>query len=179
MKFSGHATAEHCSLGAFADRLLRVMPRFMRIQAQQERNDLVRGIISIPQMWILRQVGEMGACSMHTLARSQGLKASTVTGLADRLVELGLLQRFPGESDRREVLARLTAKGRRTLVAFNTDRRKSIIRLFRHIAPRERATYLDIMENIVRFFATAQATGARPGRTPTSHRNLTVKKGAH
>ncbi|MBU4200728.1 MAG: MarR family transcriptional regulator [Verrucomicrobia bacterium] len=135
-------------LEKFADRLLQLMPRIMHNQVKQERNYLTRGIITLPQLWVLRQVAELGTCSMHTLAQAQGLKASTVTGLADRLVKLGLLKRLTSETDRRVVLAVITPKGRKIMVALHSEHRKSIIRMFQHISPQERVIYLQIIEKI-------------------------------
>jgi DNA-binding MarR family transcriptional regulator len=50
--------------------------------------------------------------AMHGLARHLDCDASNVTGLADRLEELGLVERVPG-ADRRVKLLRLTPRGAR------------------------------------------------------------------
>lgn len=148
MNNSNHKASCHLTLEAFTDRLLRLIPRVMHNQVKQERNYLARGLITLPQLWALRQVAEMGDCSMRMLAQSQGLKASTVTGLVDRLVKLGLLKRFANETDRRAVLAMITPKGRKIMSALHTEHRRSIMRLFQHISPKERAMYLAIIEKI-------------------------------
>jgi len=148
MNNSNHKASRCLTLAAFADRLLQLIPLVMHNQVKQERNYLARGLITLPQLWALRQVAEMGACSMHTLAQSQGLKASTITGMVDRLVKLGLLKRFTNETDRRSVLASITPKGRKIMAALHTEHRQSIRRLFQHISPKERAMYLAIIEKI-------------------------------
>lgn len=150
MNYSKHKVSRHLTLAAFADRLLRLIPRVMHNQVKQDRNYLARGLITLPQLWALRQVAELGTCSMHTLAKAQGLKSSTVTGLVDRLVKLGLLKRFTNETDRRAVLAGITPKGRKIMSALHTEHRQSIMRLFQHISPQERAMYLAIIEKISR-----------------------------
>jgi DNA-binding MarR family transcriptional regulator len=48
--------------------------------------------------------------AMRALAEHLACDASSVTGLADRLEELGVLERVPGQ-DRRVKLLRLTSRG--------------------------------------------------------------------
>jgi len=170
MNNSNHKVSRRLTLEAFADRLLQLIPQVMHNQVKQERNYLARGLITLPQLWTLRQVAKLGTCSMHTLAQSQGLKASTITGLVDRLVKLGLLKRFTNETDRRAVLASITPKGRKIMQALHTEHRQSIMRLFQHISPEERAMYLAIIEKIGQALAALpeQNTDVSPGKKTVS-----------
>lgn len=163
MNISRHKGSGQLSLELFVDRLLQLMPRFIRIQVKQERNYLARGLITLPQLWTLRQVAEQGTCSMHALAQAQGVRASTITGLVDRLVALGLLQRRTSDTDRRAVLAAITAKGRKILDALHAEKRMALIGMFRHVSPRERTAYLEIVEKI----ANALAPNQEPAATTT------------
>ena len=140
----------------FADRLVRLMPRLMRHLMTQDRNYLARGLITLPQLWALHQVAERKTCTMHMLAQALGLKSSTVTGLVDRLVKLGLLKRFNSQTDRRVVLAEITPKGRKILEHLDADRHKSIIYMFQHVSQKERAAYLDIIEKILKALSAVQ-----------------------
>lgn len=54
-----------------------------------------------------------GACTLLDLHRSFGHKRSTLTSVLDRLETRGLLRRDTNPDDRRSVLLRLTAAGRR------------------------------------------------------------------
>ena len=143
-------------LEQFADQLVRLMPRLMRHLMAQERNYLARGLITLPQLWALHQVAERQTCTMHMLAQALGLKSSTVTGLVDRLVKLGLLKRFNIQTDRRVVLAEITPKGRKILEHLDAERHKSIIYMFRHVSQKERAVYLDIIEKILKALSVIQ-----------------------
>lgn len=51
------------------------------------------------------------AAPMHALASDMGCDASNITGIADRLEERGLIERQPGEQDRRVKLLVLTPAG--------------------------------------------------------------------
>ncbi len=153
MNISRSKTPRDLSLEAFADRVLQLSPGIMQHQVRQERNYLARGLISLPQLWALRQIAGMGTCAMRTLAQAQGLQCSTLTGLIDRLVELGLVKRFQSATDRRAVLVTITPKGRKILTALRAERRKSIMLLFRSISQRERTIYLEILEKVARALA--------------------------
>jgi len=113
-----------------------------------ERNYLVRGIITLPQLWILQEIADAGKCPMLSLARNLGLKSSTLTGIMDRVVGLGLVRRLPSESDRRQVLAELTPKGRRILEHIRAEKRRSLIDAFGPLSEKERADYLAIIEKV-------------------------------
>ena len=152
-------------LEQFADRLGRLMPRLMRHLMTQDRNYLARGLITLPQLWALHEVAERKTCTMCMLAQALGLKSSTVTGLVDRLIKLGLLKRFNSQTDRRVVLAEITPKGRKILEHLDAERHKSVIHMFQHVSQKERAAYLDIIEKILKALSDVQArddTVARP-----------------
>lgn len=151
----------------FADRLQLTIRRLARAQLRQERDYLSRGLITLPQFRALYQVAEMGTCSMRALAKAQGLKASTVTGLVDRLVRLRLLKRGACSTDRRTVLVSITPKGHKIMQKWHTEHHRSILRLFQHISPQERAIYLEITEQIVAAFAPATN---HPSTTPPAER---------
>jgi len=144
-------------LNQFADRLVPLMSRLMRHLMTQDRNYLARGLITLPQLWVLHQVAERQTCTMRMLAQALGLKSSTVTGLADRLVKLGLLKRFNSRTDRRVVLAEITPKGRAILEHLDAERHKSIIHMFQRVSQKERAAYLDIIEKILKALSAVQA----------------------
>lgn len=141
-------TVNSTSIEQFADRLGTLMRKMARNVMSAERNYLVRGVITLPQLWILQEIADAGKCPMLALTRNLGLKSSTLTGLMDRLVKLGLVKRFPSESDRRSVLAELTPKGLRILEHIRAERRQTIIDSFGPLSAQERAGYLAIIEKV-------------------------------
>lgn len=147
--------ANQMPIGQFADRMSALMHKMAGWRLSLERNYLARGVITTPQLWILREIAGAGKCPMFSLSRSLGLKSSTLTGIMDRLVGLGLVKRFPAESDRRQVLAELTQKGWRILEQFRTERRHTLINSFGHLSAQERADYLTIIEKVVAHISTA------------------------
>jgi len=141
-------TKQKISVEQFADRMTTVMRKMKRNMISAERNYLVRGVITLPQLWILQEIADAEKCPMLSLSRNLDLKSSTLTGIMDRLVELGLVRRFPAESDRRQVLAELTPKGRRILGHIHAERRRSLIAAFGPLSEQERADYLAIIEKV-------------------------------
>ncbi len=67
--------------------------------------------ITMPQMKVLMLVRENGAMRVGVLARHLNVSTPTITGIVDRLVRQGLVQREDDPSDRRVVLNSLTGKG--------------------------------------------------------------------
>ena len=71
--------------------------------------------LTMSQLKVLFLVYAWGAASMSQLAASLGVTLSTVTGIVDRLVEHGLLQREEDPHDRRFIRCQLTAQGAATV----------------------------------------------------------------
>lgn len=136
------------SVEQFAERLCALMQKMMGKLLSLDRNYLMRGLITIPQLFVLQQIAEAGECSMSLLARNLGFKSSTITGMADRLVALGLVRRYSPETNRRQVLAEITPKGARILEQVKAERRRSLISMFKLVSAAERAVYLSIIEKI-------------------------------
>lgn len=60
------------------------------------------------EVFVLWKVNEKGTLRATELARDVGIPLSTFTGIFDRLVSRGLLERVPDPEDRRGVLVRST-----------------------------------------------------------------------
>ena len=92
-----------------------------------------------------------GALTMGEISAKLELALSTLTGMIDRLAERKLVSRDRHEGDRRVVVVKLTAKGRkayeewqacrvefgtRLLTELTADERDALIAMFRKISPR-------------------------------------------
>ena len=71
------------------------------------------------------------------LSRRMMVSNGNITGLAERLVQAGLIERNTLEADRRAVRVRLTAKGRRTFEEMATAHAKWIAELFGELSEEE------------------------------------------
>ncbi|BFH15102.1 MarR family transcriptional regulator [Paenibacillus melissococcoides] len=85
--------------------------------------------LTIAQYSLLNVIERQGPGKVSMLAEQLGVTSSAVTVMIDRLVDSGLVDRFPDKSDRRVVLVSITEAGlqllrqaqdrsRRTLTAY-------------------------------------------------------------
>lgn len=112
-----------------------------QLLATEERRQLLRQILSFRETYSLLRAGtfdhwlhfdltmsqvktlilvytsEAGCLRMGQLASALGVALSSATGIVDRLVEQGLLQRHEDPEDRRSVVVRLTDRGREMIEA--------------------------------------------------------------
>jgi DNA-binding MarR family transcriptional regulator len=73
----------------------------------------VRQGVTQTQFLVLGSIRASLHCSMGTLARSLHVSLPTVSGIVDRLVRAGYVQRTMRPEDRRQVIVELTAKGQK------------------------------------------------------------------
>ncbi|MDZ4200191.1 MAG: MarR family transcriptional regulator [Kiritimatiellia bacterium] len=137
-------------LDRFVDSTLDLMPRMLRGFMREERNLLSRGVISLPQFWMLQIIRESSRCLMNDLARALSIPPSTLTSMADRLVELKLILRHTDPEDRRAVRLTLTPEGEQTLHDILEQKRDMALRIFAKVSEEDRAAYLRVIEQVVR-----------------------------
>ena len=138
------------SLEAFADRAMELFSQLSRGMIRHETNYLSKGVITLPQVWVMRFLSRQRECSMRELADYMKMGVSSVTGMVDRLVKQGLANRRRTEKDRRLVYVALTAKGRTIVKEFLGERRETTLNLFESLSAEERSTYLSILEKLVK-----------------------------
>ena len=152
MNSSGHEVnaGEAVSEDAFVAQCLRLFPLLMRGMMKREANDLASGAMTMPQFGVLDFLHERGAAApMREIADTLAMQPSNLTGIVDRLVSLGLVERVNDERDRRVVLARITPAGAAALERITVEKRATTGRLFRCITPAERVLYLRVMEKFL------------------------------
>jgi DNA-binding MarR family transcriptional regulator len=138
------------SIEAFANRVTELLPQLARGMARHENNYLTKGVITPPQVWVLRQLTRQPECSMRELADFMKMGLSSVTGMVDRLVRQGLANRRRTEQDRRIVFVDITAKGRKILKEILEQHHRTILDLFESLTADERFAYLCILEKLVK-----------------------------
>jgi DNA-binding MarR family transcriptional regulator len=75
------------------------------------REECVRLGVTATQLNVLKLLEEIGALSLSELSRRIAAQNSTVTGIVDRMVEAGLVERVQSDKDRRVWQIRATGKG--------------------------------------------------------------------
>ena len=133
----------------FGQRMIALLPRMLRGFARRESNYLSRGKITLPQLGAMEYLSARRESPMNELARHLGVTRPAVTGLVDRLIAQGLVNRQGDRSDRRVIRINLTPKGRRVLDNIWDQKRRMIQQVFEQLSPADRAQYLATLERVV------------------------------
>ncbi|MFW6050519.1 MAG: MarR family winged helix-turn-helix transcriptional regulator [Myxococcota bacterium] len=106
-----------------------------------------------PQVTAIKMLEGFGDLSLSALSEHMSAHNSTITGVVDRMVKGGLVERVRSTEDRRVVLIRLTPKGREiarsvpvtsmqvfaaALASLSDDEKASLRRILRKLSDRVR-----------------------------------------
>jgi DNA-binding MarR family transcriptional regulator len=146
------------SLKQFGDRLVVLLPALMQEMWHYERAFFTRGEITFQQLFALTHLYQHNACSMRQLALAMHSRESTITGLVDRMTRLKLLKRVRSRTDRRVVTVIITAHGKKQFQELQRQRQRGFMEMFKRLGADERASWLEIIEKLVRGMSPNQAT---------------------
>ncbi|MDQ0110769.1 MarR family winged helix-turn-helix transcriptional regulator [Paenibacillus harenae] len=104
--------------------------RQVRRQINSEWNSYNVHGLGITHGRMLVILGQCGSLKASALAEQLMITSGGVTGIADRLIELGYIERKRGEQDRRVVMLHLTEEGKKMVELIEKVRNKMMIRLF-------------------------------------------------
>jgi DNA-binding MarR family transcriptional regulator len=141
------------SVDAITDALLTASRLLVAISARSIA--LVDETITIPQFRTLVILANEGPANLATLAGLLDVQPSTIGRMVDRLVSAGLIDRRPHPTSRRELVAELTARGRKVVQKVTANRRKELARVVEKMPPRER-------RGLVRALTAFTAAGGEP-----------------
>lgn len=100
--------------------LREAVQAFTAAQRRLRGRDAKAGGLSFAQFHLMRRLAEVDECPASKLAAGAGLSPAAATQALDHLAELGFVERFRSETDRRVVLNRLTPAGRERFEAKQT-----------------------------------------------------------
>lgn len=112
-----------------AERVGQLMERFYLLTSQQIERRARRSVgLTVPQFAALMAIGKFGpGVSMAAISRAIMSAPSTVTGIADRLDAMGLIERERPPDDRRTVLVQLTDAGKRVISKVEAEQNQDMI----------------------------------------------------
>ena len=91
-----------------AEELAYVMPRIARILT----SSFMKSVPLPPaQLFALLELQENQPCHLSDISRALHVSAPTATGVIERLVKIGYVNRQHGTEDRRRIVLRLSAQG--------------------------------------------------------------------
>jgi DNA-binding MarR family transcriptional regulator len=103
---------------------------------------------SFSQAMILQALMMQKESRMNDLARFLGLSKANASGLVDRLVKKGLIEREHGVEDRRVVLVRLTAKGHTVARGLAKVQRQGLVQMMRRIPEPDLKVFIETLEQM-------------------------------
>jgi DNA-binding MarR family transcriptional regulator len=138
-----------------ARRIAALLPQIARNLRLAALVESVRHGLTTAQLmalFILRDAGADGL-PVSQLAHDLGVSVPTVTGMADRLVDTGMLKRVHSETDRRVVLLGLSREGLKVAEKLWEVLEELITRILKDMSPEARRAIGDAMEQV---FALSQ-----------------------
>lgn len=93
-------------------------------------------------------------CKMSELAASRFLSPAAVTGIADKLVSLGFVERVSDKSDRRIVLLTPTDRAKLLLDTIDLKARALMGKFLDGVSAEDRATVRRVIGDFARFLRT-------------------------
>ncbi|MFA5093141.1 MAG: MarR family transcriptional regulator [Candidatus Omnitrophota bacterium] len=136
------------SITDFTQKMNQIMPEIMKGFMRRQNNDVCQGKITFPQLMVLEQLSRQGASKMTDLAKFMRASTAAATGIVQRLVILGYVQREYDPADRRIVKINLTSKGAGILKKINHQRTESVTKIFGQISEEDRGEYLRILMQV-------------------------------
>lgn len=106
------------------------------------------------QLSLLFSLCRKGTCNASDVANLIGITSGAVTGMTDKLVSMGLIERERSETDRRVVLFTITEKGKETIKRIRNQRLSRITELFRPINNDDLATTINVFNTISQLLDT-------------------------
>lgn len=98
--------------GADLDLIVETIIYLQTEGRRQAREQGARVGLSPTQLNVVKLLGEIGVLSLSELSRRLAAQSSTVTGIVDRMVEAGLVERLQSAKDRRVWQIRLAERGK-------------------------------------------------------------------
>ena len=106
--------------------------------------------VTVAEWVLLREMYDAGATNPSQLASAIGLTRGAVSKLVERLCQKKLAVRCSSDGDRRYQTVELTAAGKRLVPVLAQLADENDREFFGHLKPREKASLVRLLQNIVR-----------------------------
>jgi DNA-binding MarR family transcriptional regulator len=133
---------------AASDEFLRLAQVVMRALHSTTVDSWCAVDLTMPQLKALFLAHAPGGASHSEIARALGVGVSTVTGIVDRLVEHGLVQRQTDPADRRLSRVVVTPAGTELIDQLWASRREQLDKLLDKLTPDERSTLVNALQHL-------------------------------
>jgi DNA-binding MarR family transcriptional regulator len=100
------------------------------------------------QMFVIMMLSKRGSCNASDIANMLGVTSGAVTGLTDKLVNLGLMNRIRSEEDRRVVHFSLTEKGIELSKQIFQERLQRLMSVFTKLEDEDLEKMMDVFTKL-------------------------------
>lgn len=132
----------------FGVEIARILPALMREVTKKQHSFLAESDLPVPGLLVLDLLRERGAATMGQISHVLHLSMSSATGIIDRMIDLGYVERDRSEEDRRVVNVILSDKGKKSANQVDDERRDMINNLYSVLTDKERAEYLHLLQKV-------------------------------
>lgn len=133
----------------YEEDILRSLRRIIRAVDLYSRKLMAEHGLSGPQLLCLKQLAARGEVLSGELAKGMSLSPATVTGILDRLESRGLVARTRRIEDKRTVVVRLTAEGRRLTEQAPSPLQDEFLVKLRALPDRRQASICRTLKSLV------------------------------
>lgn len=131
-----------------AERFERAFWEFYRVSRGKMRYRFSDANVTEAQFMAMLFLRRTPNCTMSDLKSWMGLHMSTITGITDRMVRDGFVDRFRDEQDRRLVKVKLTKKGSVIVSKLWKIRRERIEKFLSLLTENDQMSLIDLFERI-------------------------------
>lgn len=125
---------------------------FVRVFSEVDRKEKLRHRATISQCYTLRSLKGYKGMTMKQLSDTMGLATCTMTRNIDKMAKIGYIERIRGEMDRREVLIRLTPKGKELVKTIQESERHFTSKVVNEIPENEWDNILSSLNLLLKVF---------------------------
>ncbi len=149
----------------YGEQVLICLRRIMQAISLHSRSLVKQVGLTGPQLIFLKTLDKAGEASAGEIAKAISLSQATVTGILERLVKRGLVNRQRSTSDKRRVLIRITSEGEKILAKAPPLMQASFLEQLNHLEQWEQTMILSALQRIVHLMG-AETFRAVPMLTP-------------
>jgi DNA-binding MarR family transcriptional regulator len=131
--------------------------------------------MSKQELFALVLVDRRGEIIMSQVADYINVSMSTATGIVDRLVKNGYLERNRSDEDRRTVRIRLSGKGRALVGDIKSIGKRYIDLVFQALTDEERSCLLRIVEKVIAAINLKEGSTAETETQLSGVRKITIE----
>ncbi|HEY49995.1 MAG TPA: MarR family transcriptional regulator [Dehalococcoidia bacterium] len=105
--------------------------------------------LTMPQFKLITLLFQRGSSRMGDIARELDISLATASGIADRMVEHGFVDRDRSPKDRRIVLCRLSKNGEKLMESYRDSYRSRMRGMLKELAPDQLLLVSEAVEALV------------------------------